>query len=228
MQVCQTCCLLSALIGRNVCLCSESVCSEYSSPSRFVNSCGLGDSYTTLIPRLAISPDSCDPVESNQRHAVCSSLKASAHHIPASPLSLSLIHSHQDGSTLVTEQSSTSAFGNFIFRSKVGAVTNGSSQLDNISFISARQTARRKPFRMTASGLHSRVMLLLCFVSTAACNTFAFTEEPPERAGKADGYCSRILRAQSNRKEGNNEFRLRVEGDPDSYQPGSTYRGWCL
>lgn len=81
---------------------------------------------------------------------------------------------------------------------------------------------------MMAAGLHSRVMLLLCFASTAACNTFAFTEEPPERAGKADGYCSRILRAQSNRKEGNNEFRLRVEGDPDSYQPGSTYRGWCL
>ncbi|TKS70052.1 Spondin-1 F-spondin [Collichthys lucidus] len=53
---------------------------------------------------------------------------------------------------------------------------------------------------------------------------FAFTEEPSERAGKSDGYCSRILRAQSNRKEVNNEFRLRVEGDPESYQPGSTYR----
>uniref|UniRef100_A0A7N8Y9D4 Spondin-1 n=1 Tax=Mastacembelus armatus TaxID=205130 RepID=A0A7N8Y9D4_9TELE len=44
------------------------------------------------------------------------------------------------------------------------------------------------------------------------------------RAVKADGYCSRVLRAQSNRKEGNNEFRLRVEGDPESYHPGSTYR----
>ena len=80
---------------------------------------------------------------------------------------------------------------------------------------------------MTPTGLHSRVLLLLCLVSAAACNTFAFTEEPSERAGKGDGYCSRILRAQSNRKEGNNEFRLRVEGDPESYQPGSTYRGWC-
>eukprot|EP00064_Thunnus_orientalis_P003017 superscaffoldBa00000237_g3025 len=77
---------------------------------------------------------------------------------------------------------------------------------------------------MTATGLQSRVMLLLCFISTAACNMFAFTEEPSERVGRGDGYCSRILRAQSNRKEGNTEFRLRVEGDPESYQPGSTYR----
>lgn len=81
---------------------------------------------------------------------------------------------------------------------------------------------------MISIGLQSRVLLVLCFVSSAACNTFAFTEEPPERAGKGDGYCSRILRAQGNRKEVNNEFRLRVEGDPESYQPGSTYRGWCL
>lgn len=81
---------------------------------------------------------------------------------------------------------------------------------------------------MSVAGRHARVLLLLCFVSTAACNMFAFTEEPSERAGKSDGYCSRILRAQSNRKEVNNEFRLRVEGDPESYQPGSTYRGWCL
>uniref|UniRef100_A0A671V7M6 Spondin-1 n=1 Tax=Sparus aurata TaxID=8175 RepID=A0A671V7M6_SPAAU len=78
--------------------------------------------------------------------------------------------------------------------------------------------------RHAVSGRHARVLLLLCFVSTAACNMFAFTEEPSERAGKSDGYCSRILRAQSNRKEVNNEFRLRVEGDPESYQPGSTYR----
>uniref|UniRef100_A0A669CDN4 Spondin-1 n=1 Tax=Oreochromis niloticus TaxID=8128 RepID=A0A669CDN4_ORENI len=77
---------------------------------------------------------------------------------------------------------------------------------------------------MTATGLHPRFVLLLCFISTAACNTFAFTEEPSDRGGKADGYCSRVLRAQSNRKEGNSEFRLRVEGDPESYQPGSTYR----
>ncbi|XP_078106430.1 spondin-1a isoform X2 [Sander vitreus] len=77
---------------------------------------------------------------------------------------------------------------------------------------------------MTATELQSRFILLLCLISIAACNMFAFTEEPSERAGKGDGYCSRILRAQSNRKEGNSEFRLRVEGDPESYQPGSTYR----
>ncbi|XP_067105579.1 spondin-1a [Osmerus mordax] len=45
-----------------------------------------------------------------------------------------------------------------------------------------------------------------------------------DRAGKSDGYCSRIIRAQGTRKEGYNEFRLRVEGDPETYQPGSTYR----
>ncbi|KAA8595550.1 hypothetical protein FQN60_010841, partial [Etheostoma spectabile] len=77
---------------------------------------------------------------------------------------------------------------------------------------------------MTTTGLQSRFILLLCFISITACNMFAFTEEPSERFGKGDGYCSRILRAQSNRKEGNSEFRLRVEGDPESYQPGSTYR----
>ncbi|XP_053175102.1 spondin-1a [Scomber japonicus] len=77
---------------------------------------------------------------------------------------------------------------------------------------------------MMATGLHPRVMLLLCFLSTAACNMFAFTEEPSERVGKGDGYCNRIVRAQINRKDSNTEFRLRVEGDPESYQPGSTYR----
>ncbi|TNM91203.1 hypothetical protein fugu_003492 [Takifugu bimaculatus] len=77
---------------------------------------------------------------------------------------------------------------------------------------------------MPPSGRHSRLALLLCLVSTAACNLSGFTEEPFERVGKSDGYCSRILRAQSHRKEVNNEFRLRVEGDPENYQPGSTYR----
>uniref|UniRef100_A0A3Q3ACG1 Spondin-1 n=1 Tax=Kryptolebias marmoratus TaxID=37003 RepID=A0A3Q3ACG1_KRYMA len=57
-----------------------------------------------------------------------------------------------------------------------------------------------------------------------SADAFAFTEEPSDRAVKGDSYCSRILRAQSNRKETNTEFRLRVEGDPESYQPGSTYR----
>uniref|UniRef100_A0A8C5CCN9 Spondin-1 n=1 Tax=Gadus morhua TaxID=8049 RepID=A0A8C5CCN9_GADMO len=77
---------------------------------------------------------------------------------------------------------------------------------------------------MTGTGFVLRTLILLCSVSAGTCNTFAFTEEPSERAGKGDGYCSRILRAQGPRKEGFNEFRLRVEGDPESYHPGSTYR----
>ena len=80
-------------------------------------------------------------------------------------------------------------------------------------------------FTMAGAGRYP-VLLLQCFISTALCNTFtAFTEEPMDRAGKSDGYCSRIIRAQGTRKEGYNEFRLRVEGDPETYQPGSTYRG---
>uniref|UniRef100_A0A8C7HSF2 Spondin-1 n=1 Tax=Oncorhynchus kisutch TaxID=8019 RepID=A0A8C7HSF2_ONCKI len=78
---------------------------------------------------------------------------------------------------------------------------------------------------MAGAGIFPCILLLQCFISTALCNAgFAFTEEPSERAGKSDGYCGRILRAQGTRKEGYNEFRLRVEGDPENYQPGSTYR----
>nr|XP_029495497.1 spondin-1-like [Oncorhynchus nerka] len=78
---------------------------------------------------------------------------------------------------------------------------------------------------MAGAGIFLCILLLQCFISTALCNAgFAFTEEPSERAGKSDGYCGRILRAQGTRKEGYNEFRLRVEGDPENYQPGSTYR----
>ncbi|KAK5605790.1 hypothetical protein CRENBAI_005892 [Crenichthys baileyi] len=77
---------------------------------------------------------------------------------------------------------------------------------------------------MSASRQNPRAVLLLCLISSVACNTFAFTEEPFDRAVKADSYCSRVLRAQNNRKEINNEFQLLVEGDPERYQPGSTYR----
>ncbi|XP_037549368.1 spondin-1 [Nematolebias whitei] len=78
---------------------------------------------------------------------------------------------------------------------------------------------------MSATGVDPRlVLLLLCCVSSAASDAFAFTEEPSERAGKADSYCSRILRDHSGQRETSTEFRLRVEGDPESYQPGSTYR----
>ncbi|KAL7885412.1 hypothetical protein AOLI_G00057070 [Acnodon oligacanthus] len=42
----------------------------------------------------------------------------------------------------------------------------------------------------------------------------------------SEGYC-RSLRTQGRggpRRDGHSEFRLRMEGDPDTYQPGSTYR----
>ncbi|XP_075879669.1 spondin-1a [Nelusetta ayraudi] len=77
---------------------------------------------------------------------------------------------------------------------------------------------------MTAAARLRRALLLLGFVSAAAGNLFAHTKEPSDRVGKSDGYCGQIVRAHSNRTETNSEFRLRVEGDPDSYQPGSTYR----
>lgn len=46
----------------------------------------------------------------------------------------------------------------------------------------------------------------------------------PTEVTKSEGYCSRILRAQGTRREGYTEFSLRVEGDPDFYKPGSSYR----
>uniref|UniRef100_A0AAX7VHB7 Spondin-1 n=1 Tax=Astatotilapia calliptera TaxID=8154 RepID=A0AAX7VHB7_ASTCA len=51
-------------------------------------------------------------------------------------------------------------------------------------------------------------------------------ELPEPFGGRSDGYCGRILRAQTHgtRRDGHHEFRLRVEGDPDTYRPGSTYR----
>ncbi|XP_039767399.1 spondin-1 isoform X3 [Ornithorhynchus anatinus] len=51
-----------------------------------------------------------------------------------------------------------------------------------------------------------------------------FTDETLEKVAKSEGYCSRILRAQGTRREGYNEFSLRVEGDPERYQPGHSYR----
>lgn len=71
------------------------------------------------------------------------------------------------------------------------------------------------------------VPLLLGYylVSSLLCNAVAFVEEPS--GGRADGYCGRILRAQTQgtRRDGHHEFRLRVEGDQETYQPGNTYRG---
>ncbi|KAM4617923.1 spondin-1 isoform 1-T1 [Discoglossus pictus] len=53
----------------------------------------------------------------------------------------------------------------------------------------------------------------------------AFMDETVDRAFKSEGHCSRILIAQGGtRKEGYNEFSLRVEGDPETYKPKHTYR----
>ncbi|TSQ92656.1 Spondin-1 [Bagarius yarrelli] len=47
--------------------------------------------------------------------------------------------------------------------------------------------------------------------------------------GESSSFC-RILRSSSRgaRREGHNEYRLRLEGDPETYQAGSTYRGFTL
>uniref|UniRef100_A0A8C7E3U7 Spondin-1 n=3 Tax=Elapinae TaxID=42168 RepID=A0A8C7E3U7_NAJNA len=52
----------------------------------------------------------------------------------------------------------------------------------------------------------------------------SLADDTLERASKSEGYCSRILRAQGTRREGYNEFSLRVEGDPEFYKPGNSYR----
>ncbi|XP_073518699.1 spondin-1 isoform X2 [Phyllobates terribilis] len=63
-------------------------------------------------------------------------------------------------------------------------------------------------------------VLVTCFVAI-----YGFMDETEDKAVKSEGYCSRILRAQgSTRKEGYNEFSLRVEGDPEYYKAGNTYR----
>ncbi|KAG5199581.1 spondin-1 [Ovis aries] len=52
----------------------------------------------------------------------------------------------------------------------------------------------------------------------------AFSDETLDKVPKSEGYCSRILRVQGTRREGYTEFSLRVEGDPDFYKPGTSYR----
>uniref|UniRef100_A0A8C5D2I6 Spondin-1 n=1 Tax=Gouania willdenowi TaxID=441366 RepID=A0A8C5D2I6_GOUWI len=74
-------------------------------------------------------------------------------------------------------------------------------------------------------GIRLHLLLLQYYlVSSFLCNAVAFVEEPA--GGRSDGYCGRILRAQTQgtRRDGHHEFRLRMEGDPESYKPGNTYR----
>ncbi|XP_072448649.1 spondin-1-like [Chiloscyllium punctatum] len=39
-----------------------------------------------------------------------------------------------------------------------------------------------------------------------------------------EGYCNRIVRSQGSRRDGNTGFSLQIEGNPEFYTPGSTYR----
>ena len=138
VQVCQTPCLLLAVDCGNVYLCSQSVGSDYSSPSLRVNTVALETAtQRSPIPALgrSLGPLLCHPAARlAQRHAVCrppperERERERAHSTSQSVLLLlllllptslslslsvspSLCHSHQDGSTLRAEQKSTSALG---------------------------------------------------------------------------------------------------------------------
>lgn len=70
----------------------------------------------------------------------------------------------------------------------------------------------------------SRTLALLALALPLAA-ALAFSDETLDKVTKSEGYCSRILRAQGTRREGYTEFSLRVEGDPEFYKPGTSYRG---
>ncbi|XP_063800581.1 spondin-1 [Pseudophryne corroboree] len=74
-------------------------------------------------------------------------------------------------------------------------------------------------------GLFLQPLFLHYVAVTCSLVVYGYMDETIEKAVKSEGYCSRILRAQAGtRKEGYNEFSLRVEGDPEYYKPGNTYR----
>lgn len=74
-------------------------------------------------------------------------------------------------------------------------------------------------------GAHLQPLALRLLALTFPLVAKGFPDETLEKAAKSEGYCSRILRAQGTRREGYNEFSLRVEGDPEFYKPGNSYRG---
>lgn len=79
--------------------------------------------------------------------------------------------------------------------------------------------------RLSAASLRlSRSPALLALALPLAA-ALAFSDETLDKVPKSEGYCSRILRVQGTRREGYTEFSLRVEGDPDFYKPGTSYRG---
>ncbi|RMB97894.1 hypothetical protein DUI87_25372 [Hirundo rustica rustica] len=73
-------------------------------------------------------------------------------------------------------------------------------------------------------GAHLQPLALRLLALTFPLVAKGFPDETLEKATKSEGYCSRILRAQGTRREGYNEFSLRVEGDPEFYKPGNSYR----
>ncbi|XP_073664742.1 spondin-1 isoform X2 [Tursiops truncatus] len=78
--------------------------------------------------------------------------------------------------------------------------------------------------RLSAASLRlSRSPALLALALPLAA-ALAFSDETLDKVPKSEGYCSRILRVQGTRREGYTEFSLRVEGDPDFYKPGTSYR----
>ncbi|TRY99154.1 hypothetical protein DNTS_020991, partial [Danionella cerebrum] len=68
--------------------------------------------------------------------------------------------------------------------------------------------------------------VLVVFFNVFLLPADGFRRGSGERQSRSDGGFCRILRTQARgaRRDGQNEFRLRVEGDPETYQPGSTYR----
>lgn len=86
------------------------------------------------------------------------------------------------------------------------------------SWGSVRMRLSPAPLRLS----RSPALLALALPLAAA---LAFSDETLDKVPKSEGYCSRILRAQGTRREGYTEFSLRVEGDPDFYKPGTSYRG---
>ncbi|XP_043084299.1 spondin-1b isoform X2 [Puntigrus tetrazona] len=70
------------------------------------------------------------------------------------------------------------------------------------------------------------MIVLLVFLNVLFVHTDAFRRDTAERHSRSEGGFCRILQSQTRgaRRDGQSEFRLRVEGDPETYQPGSTYR----
>lgn len=103
-----------------------------------------------------------------------------------------------------------------------------SCQSDSLFFLLKDLYVRLKTASLSSSlnmGLQMYSLLLLYYlISSLVCNAVAFAEASE---GISDEYCERILRVQTQgtRRDGHHEFRLRMEGDPEMYKPGSTYRG---